>query len=276
MEYRSEGHLGCQPFLRVHQPLGRLGVVAASVRLGAIEPRGGRRGGPAGAVPISEQFFAGGRTTHRSYRRDLLGVLGETLLLCNPEGDLCGSSVPPGDDPDSYFLVPVGGNGLEIQSSNNEIRSFVINRFVTGIAVLGGDGNVVAGNYLGPDAGGAAGLVGNSDEGIHVYGATNTVIGGAQDNGTSLVNAADTPDAWDLVFGGDGGYCAVASAAGPVGTYYMSYQQNYGIFRMQLDNTTGALLGSAQVDPPSLAIHPPTPQPDTAGFSELVGSTAAP
>ena len=37
----------------------------------------------------------------------------------------------------------------------------------------------------------------------------NRFIGGAQDNGTSMVSAADTPNAWDMVFGGDGGYCAI-------------------------------------------------------------------
>jgi len=98
----------------LHQPLGRFGVLAASARLGAVEPRGSDRGGVEGAVPISEQFFAGGRTTHRAYRRDLLGVLGETLLLCKPESGTCSSTVPSGDDPDSYLLVPVGGNGLAL------------------------------------------------------------------------------------------------------------------------------------------------------------------
>ncbi len=76
------------------------------------------------------------------------------------------------------------------------------------------------------------------------------VIGGTQDNGT-LFGVQDLPTAsWTEALAGDGGYCAVASAAGPVGTYYMSYQQNFGVFRMQLDNTTGAVLGMAQVDPP--------------------------
>jgi hypothetical protein len=81
-----------------------------------------------------------------------------------------------------------GGNGLEIQSSNNEIRGFAINRFVTGIAVLGGDANVIVGNYLGPDASGASGLVGNTDEGVRVYGATNTVIGGTADADRNVIS----------------------------------------------------------------------------------------
>ena len=87
--------------------LGRLGVVAGSLRIGAIEPLGDLSfldptvpGGLESAnIPISERFFAGGRTTHRAYRRDLLGVPGETLLLIT-EGDV------------GLRRVPIGGNGL--------------------------------------------------------------------------------------------------------------------------------------------------------------------
>ncbi len=81
----------------------RLGVLAGSFRAGAIEPFA-----PAGEldpdlppdlpsakIPISERFFAGGRTSHRAFARDALGLLNETLL---PEAD--GSP------------REVGGNGL--------------------------------------------------------------------------------------------------------------------------------------------------------------------
>ncbi len=75
-------------------------------------------------------------------------------------------------------------------------------------------------------------------------------IGGTQDNG-SLFGALDLPGAnWGNPLAGDGGYCAVADAGGPIGTYYMSYQQNYGVFRMLLDNNTGALQSQSRVDPP--------------------------
>ena len=74
--------------------LGRLGVLAGSFRLGAIEPVGSEA-----SVPISERFFAGGRTTHRAYRRDLLGVTGETILLET-------------EDDGGVRRVPRGGNGL--------------------------------------------------------------------------------------------------------------------------------------------------------------------
>lgn len=34
-------------------------------------------------------------------------------------------------------------------------------------------------------------------------------VGGAQDNGTSRAQAVNTPDAWKLIYGGDGGYVAI-------------------------------------------------------------------
>jgi outer membrane protein insertion porin family len=93
-----------------HLDLRRLGVVAASVRLGAIEPGGGNAvdptvaGLPTAEVPISERFFAGGRSSHRAYRRDRLGIVGDTLL----------PFVDP-DDPEAMErLVPVGGTGLAL------------------------------------------------------------------------------------------------------------------------------------------------------------------
>ena len=33
-----------------------------------------------GLIPVSERFFAGGRTTHRAYERDTLGIPGKTLI----------------------------------------------------------------------------------------------------------------------------------------------------------------------------------------------------
>ncbi len=68
--------------------LAPVGVVAASVRVGGIE-RGGDE-----AVPISERFFAGGRTTHRAFARDELGFVGETIregISVGGEGLLLGN-----------------------------------------------------------------------------------------------------------------------------------------------------------------------------------------
>jgi outer membrane protein insertion porin family len=55
-------------------------VVAASVRGGGIEPFDDR------PVSIAERYFAGGRTTHRAYSRDELGIPDETLLDGTPIG----------------------------------------------------------------------------------------------------------------------------------------------------------------------------------------------
>ena len=95
--------------------LGEAGVLAGSLRLGAIEPLGGDvvfedpndPTNPGNPVPIGERFFAGGRTSHRAYGRDDLGVLGQTLLRQE-------------DDQGQSRLIPVGGNALVL--ANLEYR----------------------------------------------------------------------------------------------------------------------------------------------------------
>ncbi len=82
--------------------LGASGVFALSLRAGAIEPLDPNaepdvlvpEGLPSRLVPASERFFAGGRTTHRAFRRDELGILGKTLI------DVSGRR------------IEAGGNGL--------------------------------------------------------------------------------------------------------------------------------------------------------------------
>jgi outer membrane protein insertion porin family len=84
--------------------LGRPGVVAASLRLGSIQPylalpaasTDPLRDFPSRNVPIAERFFAGGDATHRAYGRDELGIRGQTLV---PNSSGTG-------------FLPVGGNGL--------------------------------------------------------------------------------------------------------------------------------------------------------------------
>jgi outer membrane protein insertion porin family len=84
--------------------LGGPGVVAASLRVGAIQPYlalpadsgDPLRQFPSHNVPIAERFFAGGDATHRAYGRDDLGIRGETLVL-NASGT---------------GYLPAGGNGL--------------------------------------------------------------------------------------------------------------------------------------------------------------------
>jgi outer membrane protein insertion porin family len=86
--------------------LGRQGVVAASLRVGGIQPYkslSAQADNPLSAfpsrdIPLPERFFAGGDASHRAYSRDDLGIRGETLLL-NAAKD---------------GFVPVGGDGLLI------------------------------------------------------------------------------------------------------------------------------------------------------------------
>ncbi len=90
-------------------PLGGFGTLASSVRVGAIEPVGSTgvedptlpESLTSRLIPISERFFAGGRTTHRAYRRDRLGITGTSLL-----------EVDDPDNPGTLRQVSVGGNGL--------------------------------------------------------------------------------------------------------------------------------------------------------------------
>lgn len=84
--------------------LGKPGVIAASLRAGAIQPYlalpanadDPLRDFPSRDVPIAERFFAGGDSTNRAYGRDELGIPGETQIL-----KTSGSG-----------YLPVGGDGL--------------------------------------------------------------------------------------------------------------------------------------------------------------------
>jgi outer membrane protein insertion porin family len=97
---------------------GRGGVLAASARVGAIEPLSDAAppdpslpaGFESAEIPISERFFAGGRTTNRAYARDLLGIRGETLCVKHePDMPQC---LAEGDDENDFD--PIGGDGLAL------------------------------------------------------------------------------------------------------------------------------------------------------------------
>lgn len=85
------------------------GVVAASLRLGGVEPFSTLEADdpelpenvPSADVFIDERFFAGGANTHRAYGRDDLGIRGQTLIL--RPGRV-------GDQEDDFAAV--GGTGL--------------------------------------------------------------------------------------------------------------------------------------------------------------------
>ncbi|MCH9649917.1 MAG: BamA/TamA family outer membrane protein [Deltaproteobacteria bacterium] len=90
--------------------LRRAGVIAASLRLGGIEPLGGSRdlADDDNPIPIGERFFAGGRTSHRAFRRDLLGLDGSTRISVTDS------------ESGQVDLFPAGGNGLVL--ANLEYR----------------------------------------------------------------------------------------------------------------------------------------------------------
>ena len=98
-------------FLQQTQYVGldRFGVLAASLRVGGIEPFSRLEDDdpelpedlPNADIFIDERFFAGGATTHRAYARDELGIAGRTLEV----GDLP-------DENGDYDVSGLGGNGL--------------------------------------------------------------------------------------------------------------------------------------------------------------------
>lgn len=78
-----------------YRPVSPRSEFVVSARLGAIEPFDFN--GAETIVPLSERFFAGGETSHRAFKIDTLGRIGETLSL-NEDGD----------------IVPFGGNALSV------------------------------------------------------------------------------------------------------------------------------------------------------------------
>jgi outer membrane protein insertion porin family len=103
--------------------LDRSGVVALSLRAGFIRPHGDPEDPDLDSfdlVPSAERFYAGGRTTHRAFSRDELGVPGETLF------------VEEGEDP-----VPLGGGALGLL--NVEWRFPIAGGFGGSVFVDGGN-----------------------------------------------------------------------------------------------------------------------------------------
>jgi hypothetical protein len=74
------------------------------------------------------------------------------------------------------------------------------------------------------------------------------IVGGMQDNGTCITTTQDPADPWLETLSGDGSYCAVADASGAVGTYLQSFQNGY-LYRVEVDNTTGARTFWGQITP---------------------------
>jgi outer membrane protein assembly complex protein YaeT len=70
----------------VYSPIFR-GFGAIGLRLGAIKPINGDPGIPENIqIPYAYRFFAGGRTTHRAFDIDRLGIPGQTIIDGSPVG----------------------------------------------------------------------------------------------------------------------------------------------------------------------------------------------
>lgn len=130
LEYAAEAFGTDENFVKLfvqqtqYLDFGRLGILGASLRLGGIESYraplpattgNGEEGIPFPCGPdlvpdfgvaISERFFAGGRSTHRAYDLDTLGILGQTLFV-NRRQEESGPCEEVG-------LFASGGNGLAL------------------------------------------------------------------------------------------------------------------------------------------------------------------
>jgi outer membrane protein assembly factor BamA len=91
-QYAFPAFLADEHFLKVragatlYKPIWR-GFAAAGLRLGAIEPFDkDPRLPPNLQIPFAYRFFAGGRTTHRAFDTDTLGIPGQTIIDGDPAG----------------------------------------------------------------------------------------------------------------------------------------------------------------------------------------------
>ena len=78
--FQADSHfLRVQTGATVYGPVWR--GFGAGLRLGAIEPIGGDPRLPDNLrIPFAYRFFAGGRTTHRAFKTDRLGIPGQTII----------------------------------------------------------------------------------------------------------------------------------------------------------------------------------------------------
>ncbi len=91
-QYAFPAFLADEHFLKVqlgatfYKPIMR-GFAAAGLRLGVIEPFSNEPAIPQNLqIPFAYRFFAGGRTTHRAFDTDDLGIPGQTIVDGNPLG----------------------------------------------------------------------------------------------------------------------------------------------------------------------------------------------
>ncbi|MDX2436715.1 MAG: hypothetical protein QNL88_06675, partial [Acidobacteriota bacterium] len=85
--------------------------------------------------------------------------------------------------------LAVGGNGLTITAGSSTVRGLVIHSFdASGIWLQDLGGNTIVGNYVGTDATGLVGEVGNYTDGIGIYQSPNNVIGGTTSADRNIIS----------------------------------------------------------------------------------------
>ncbi len=104
------------------------------------------------------------------------------------------------------------GAGIRIECGGSTVRGFVINRFpADGVALYGGAGNVVQGNYVGTDVTGTMPL-GNGHEGVGMNDSHDNVVGGTTPETRNVISGNLRSG---VIMGGYGG----ASGNQVVGNY---------------------------------------------------------
>ena len=93
-------------------------------------------------------------------------------------------------------------NGLEIVCGYSTVRGMIINNFnAAGIFIHTEGGNLIAGNYLGPDATGTS-AQGNHLAGVQIH-SNNNIVGGSDDNDRNILSGNDLNG---VILGGDEAY----------------------------------------------------------------------
>src|SRR5262249_30538026 len=124
-------------------------------------------------------------------------------------------------------------NGLTLTGGGSTVRGLAINRFGGEGVEVGGAGNVLAGNFIGTDPGGATGL-GNDSVGVRLLAATGSTVGGT------------TPDARNLISGNSGNGITISGGSGDVVAGNYVGTNAAGTTALANGGTTGILvLGSA-------------------------------
>ncbi|MGH7194475.1 MAG: hypothetical protein ACREJM_13230, partial [Candidatus Saccharimonadales bacterium] len=126
------------------------------------------------------------------------------------EGNYVGTDVdglkalpaPGGTGTDGIFLGPPGGSPQQGFASNNFIGNFdpasqkfepngrnvIGGNTKNGVYVLGGSGNLIAGNYIGIGSDGST-PVGNGGDGVRLEDGSSNIVGGTQANAGNVISA---------------------------------------------------------------------------------------